>query len=1005
VPLAAHAEARSSTPESDLPPGALALVPDAPTMASPMIKALAERCQVQVMGLAEILSELSWSTLELRIRGGEFRALLIEFPTRTFKSGLRSSQPPGIYGLDRRVSSEEIRTESLQCLRIIAVILAAEASGCQWLSLVRVRVGEPSPLDFPEVIDLLHRFQPGRRTYRAAPGNANEVWISSSFPVKDEEDSSAACGSRARAGALLSMFTYKYESAVAEELLKMRSPHLTHPSGRWNLLVPSASSSSHQGLGENVPPSSSSSSQALQHRPHVSMTVQLRGPTSRSTKLQAEEAVLGGLRAPSDAALRTPGGLVWGPQLFDVVSRFLDDRADVQKSLLSALADHVEPVFTDNGAWVKHATGLLQKAIIEGLQARGEVYEMRGPPDECQLSADLIRSWGRLYSDPGVGISEWLWDGAPAGIRHHPDESSMEPIFPKYEEGDPEPAHLLHTDFQGFSNYSGVDEQDLVSKELDGFAERSPSFLHRTDSLEEARKFLEGEDPVLSKFAVLERIRKGKVKRRVILDIKESGIRASTKRGYRILLPRTIDAINGTLSLLSLVFGADEATEWEEEEADVEYLVLDYVNAFWQIPLRPDERRFFSGRVRNRWYTYKRCAQGSRLGPFSWGAVIALTNRLMQPMFLRRQRGRQQAKKDSAFFLLLRTYVDDPLATVAGTKAQRDRAICVMVVVWLCMGFELAYPKAQRGKRAEWIGNVIRLYPDRVEVWISQEKVDDLWELISEMTSGNLVGVKKLRTFAGKASFIAALVIIWRPFLNEIWAALSSANSSRTGTAPRNCVWLSQISSSLTWMSAFLAPERNEDFEYNDDGTNAGIRRVWFLEAYLGRGPRICLTWDASPFGLGAFLTEDDVVVEYLSCAITPDDVQIFGYEVGDSAGQQSWECLAPLVALRAWRSRWRSVRIRLSARGDNMTSLQMMLALTAKGPGPSLVARELALEMGDGAYAPDLVEHTPGVANVEADMLSRRHDPTKTWSLPPVLASVPETIPPRRDRSYYWTL
>ena len=504
---------------------------------------------------------------------------------------------------------------------------------------------------------------------------------------------------------------------------------------------------------------------------------------------------------------------------------------------------------------------------------------------------------------------------------------------------------------------------------------------------------------------MLERIRKGKVKRRVILDIKESGIRASTKRGYRVLLPRTIHAINGTLSLLSLVFGADEATEWEEEEADVEYLVLDYVNAFWQIPLRPDERRFFSGRVRNRWYTYKRCAQGSRLGPFSWGAVIALTNRLMQPMFLRRQRGRQQAKKDSAFFLLLRTYVDDPLATVAGTKAQRDRAICVMVVGWLCMGFELAYPKAQRGKRAEWIGNVIRLYPDRVEVWISQEKVDDLWELISEMTSGNLVVAKKLRTFAGKASFIAALVIIWRPFLNEIWAALSSANSSRTGTAPRNCVWLSQISSSLTWMSAFLAPERNEDFEYNDDGTNAGIRRVWFLEAYLGRGPRICLTWDASPFGLGAFLTEDDVVVEYLSCAITPDDVQIFGYEVGDSAGQQSWECLAPLVALRAWRSRWRSVRIRLSARGDNMTSLQMMLALTAKGPGPSLVARELALEMGDGAYAPDLVEHTPGVANVEADMLSRRHDPTKTWRLPPVLASVPETIPPRRDRSYYWTL
>ena len=111
MPLAAHAEARSSTPESDLPPGALALVPDAPTMASPMIKALAERCQVQVMGLAEILSELSWSTLELRIRGGEFRAPLIEFPSRTFKSGLRSSLRSGSAGQQRR-SSDRIAAVS-----------------------------------------------------------------------------------------------------------------------------------------------------------------------------------------------------------------------------------------------------------------------------------------------------------------------------------------------------------------------------------------------------------------------------------------------------------------------------------------------------------------------------------------------------------------------------------------------------------------------------------------------------------------------------------------------------------------------------------------------------------------------------------------------------------------------------------------------------------------------------------------------------------------------------
>ena len=54
------------------------------------------------------------------------------------------------------------------------------------------------------------------------------------------------------------------------------------------------------------------------------------------------------------------------------------------------------------------------------------------------------------------------------------------------------------------------------------------------------------------------------------------------------------------------------------------------------------------------------------------------------------------------------------------------------------------------------------------------------------------------------------------------------------------------------------------------------------------------------------------------------------------------------------------------------------------------LIAREAALDVADGLYEPLVVEHIPGVANVLADVLSRRRDPkyAVSWSVPPSLLS-----------------
>ncbi len=58
-------------------------------------------------------------------------------------------------------------------------------------------------------------------------------------------------------------------------------------------------------------------------------------------------------------------------------------------------------------------------------------------------------------------------------------------------------------------------------------------------------------------------------------------------------------------------------------------------------------------------------------------------------------------------------------------------------------------------------------------------------------------------------------------------------------------------------------------------------------------------------------------------------------------------------------------------------------------------IARELALDVGDGAYFPEVVRHIPGIANGLADKLSRACAPSETpWQVPPEVSTA------RRDET-----
>eukprot|EP00959_Pyramimonas_sp_CCMP1952_P413668 8667694-Pyramimonas_sp.AAC.1 len=80
-------------------------------------------------------------------------------------------------------------------------------------------------------------------------------------------------------------------------------------------------------------------------------------------------------------------------------------------------------------------------------------------------------------------------------------------------------------------------------------------------------------------------IKNGKTKRRLILDCKQSGVNASARQRQRIVLLRLSDVIGDALYLLR---------ECQHEPMqEVEWLVLDFTDWFYNIPLKHVERRHF----------------------------------------------------------------------------------------------------------------------------------------------------------------------------------------------------------------------------------------------------------------------------------------------------------------------------------------------------------------------------------------------------------------------------
>ena len=199
----------------------------------------------------------------------------------------------------------------------------------------------------------------------------------------------------------------------------------------------------------------------------------------------------------------------------------------------------------------------------------------------------------------------------------------------------------------------------------------------------------------------------------------------------------------------------------------------------------------------------------------------------------------------------------------------------------------------------------------------------------------------------------------------------------------------------MSWLRSFFAMEHQ------------GIVRSFTLSEYLHTGQHVEIGTDASPWSMGGWYAVGGAIVKYFACPVIDDDLGTLEIERGSCTGQQALEGLAILVAMRLWCDHKDARKVHLSVRGDNIGALTLLIKMRPKSPAQALISRELALITVRSAFPPQVV-HTPGLAHVVADLLSRMNDPRKAESgvlAHPALRNASRTEVPQRDRLWYRTL
>lgn len=349
-----------------------------------------------------------------------------------------------------------------------------------------------------------------------------------------------------------------------------------------------------------------------------------------------------------------------GKQLSNLIERELDRHPMIQQRLLANIGKPLEEV-DQVEEWMDNLRLDMKQLLTRNsgninMQEQLDIEPINNGVYATCIRGHLLKFWAEVVEDPGSKVAQWLIEGAPAGMTVGTDD--LDHVCPRVDVDDTDcfDPSVLSTDFDEFENYFGVETDHDASKAITQYFEKG--YLKCFDTLDQLREFVGGQ-PILSKLGCIKKLKYNADtqaythKVRIILDCKQSKVSTSSRRTHKSILPRVSDAVQSALSL---------SADLRNDEL-VSLMIIDIIDAFWLIPLRHCERRFFCAKLHNKFYAFLRTAQGSRAAPLTFAAIIALAGRLIQSLMMGPM-GRHTCTQEGHMHI----YVDDPIAVLRGSQ-------------------------------------------------------------------------------------------------------------------------------------------------------------------------------------------------------------------------------------------------------------------------------------------------------------------------------------------------
>jgi hypothetical protein len=669
--------------------------------------------------------------------------------------------------------------------------------------------------------------------------------------------------------------------------------------------------------------------------------------SSRAQRQNEEVEHPGGLRNPHHAKVFYEGLASSGK----LVRAFLEKKLAAAPELAAPVDDLRAGRKTDG--YKPELIAELRSELFSLLAPRGNTWQKH-----VSVQA-FVKRFGEHSGDTDARLHLWRWlspgQGAPMGIKVPIPTSGVFP-FAERRVAERLDYWATHTAASGWTNYQSAEACPVVVTQLLEEA-RSKGFCLRFNFESELCQHLGALEYTLQRLGLLSKLKaNGELKHRLVWDFKRSQTNEFQTVLERVVLPRHADVVADARALRS-----------SNSTGEPEALVIDFSDAFHNVPVRREEQVFNTCKAGGFLWCFTVLVFGSATSPAIWGRVAAFLGRALTSAFDESE-------------LRAQIYVDDPIITTWGSGAER-RQLLTLALLWLSiLGIPLAWRKADIGTQLDWIGASLAWSSAFVIIAIPKHRVEEYLVEITAVAKGNIVEKSRLSKLAGGLSFYAGIVPQLKPFVRVLWGACHS------GSAATSWVLTRRFAHAMSWLKTFfreLVGALEQCFPLGDTAAGNGSTFI---------------AVDASLTGGGGVLYSDGALKAWFAFEWADATHSLFNLRRGEPANMCLFEALTFLLAARLWLPLAATKGCRVKS--DNIAALRLAINLSSRSSNLNRVGMELALDLALGRYVAEALEHIPGVSNIEPDALSRLKG--GECSLPVRCRSDLRVTVPALDRSYF---